>query len=52
MYKYLTGRLKELHEALEEQNRLRGQGFKDAFVVAFEGEKRITIKEAMQKLKH
>jgi len=45
-YKYLTGNFKTMEDAFEEQRRLRKLGFEDAFTVAFQNNKKISIKEA------
>ena len=47
-YKYSSGQLKDFDSAVELQSKLRKLGFKDAFVVAFYKDKKITMKEAMQ----
>ncbi len=48
LYKYSSGQLKDFDSAVELQSKLRKLGFKDAFVVAFYKDKKITMKEAMQ----
>jgi N-acetylmuramoyl-L-alanine amidase len=48
-FKYFSGDFSSFAEALEEQNILRKKGFTDAFVVAFENEQRISVKEAIDK---
>ncbi len=46
LFKYLEGHENSLDSAIQLQNNLRQRGFKDAFVVAYKGSARITIKEA------
>jgi N-acetylmuramoyl-L-alanine amidase len=48
-YRYLAGRTASFREAKAMQDELRRMGFKDAFVVAFENNKRIDLSAAMQK---
>jgi len=49
IYKYTAGNFSELKDAVDLQSKLRDKGYKDAFVVAFKGRKRITIKQASGK---
>lgn len=46
MYRYTSGSTNDYNEALQLQTKVRKAGFKDAFVVAFYNEQRISIKEA------
>lgn len=48
-YKYTAGCYSQLSDASMLQKKLRDQGYKDAFIVAFKGKRRITIKEAQGK---
>jgi outer membrane protein OmpA-like peptidoglycan-associated protein len=50
-YKYFAGKTSSLDLAKKNQEILEQAGFKGAFIVAFEGSERITIKEASEKLK-
>jgi N-acetylmuramoyl-L-alanine amidase len=50
LYKYIVGKEKELSKSLEMMKELRNKGFKDAFVVAFNGDERITVAEAKRLL--
>ena len=50
-FKYFAGEYITFKEALEEQNRLRKKGFKDAFTVAFNGKEKIAVKDALEILK-
>jgi len=50
-YKYFAGDFSNFDVALKEQTLIRKKGFKDAFVVAFDGTKKITVKEALEKIK-
>jgi N-acetylmuramoyl-L-alanine amidase len=43
MYKYTSGHFTTLDEAVRLQAKLRAQGFKDCFVVAFKGKNRVPI---------
>jgi N-acetylmuramoyl-L-alanine amidase len=45
-YKYTSGNFKTLNDALSYQHTVQEKGFKDAFVVAFLNEVRITLTEA------
>ena len=45
IFKYLTGNYKTIDEAFAEQRRLRKEGFKDAFTVAFVNGKKTSMKE-------
>lgn len=47
MYKYTSGHLKLYSDAVKIQNNLKKKGFKDTFIVAFDGEKRISVKKAL-----
>jgi N-acetylmuramoyl-L-alanine amidase len=47
-FKYLTGNYKTMDEAFAEQRRLRKEGFKDAFTVAFVNGKKTSIKEVKE----
>ena len=49
IYKYSTGILNTKSGAIKLQNTLRQQGYKDAFVIAFLNDKKISIKEATEK---
>ena len=51
MYKYVYGEVQGMSEAVELQDEMRVKGFKDAFVVAYLNNKRISIKEARERLK-
>jgi N-acetylmuramoyl-L-alanine amidase len=46
MFKYTTGNEPRLEDALKLLSQVKKKGFKDAFVVAFRGDQRITIEEA------
>ncbi|MBL0104397.1 MAG: N-acetylmuramoyl-L-alanine amidase [Bacteroidetes bacterium] len=48
VYKYSAGNLGSVSDAVELQNKIRKKGFKDAFVVAFYKDKKISYKEAME----
>ena len=45
-YKYTAGEFKNLSDAIKYRNKLRKMGFKDCFVAAFDGNKRISFKDA------
>ncbi len=49
IYKYSTGLLSDKNEAIKLQTKLRQQGYKDAFVIAFFNNKKISVKEAAEK---
>ena len=51
LYKYTVGNELSVNEAEKLQSELRNKGFKDAFVVAFINENRISTKNAIEKLK-
>ncbi len=51
LYKYVVGSEKSVSKASDLCTLMQKNGFKDAFVVAFEGNNRISIKEAMELLK-
>ena len=46
MYKYISGSFTNIEEAANHQKLIREKGFTDAFLVAFQNDKRITITEA------
>jgi N-acetylmuramoyl-L-alanine amidase len=46
LFKYTTGNVSSLETALKLQEEVQKKGFKDAFVVAFQGDERITINQA------
>lgn len=48
MYRYTVGNTPELKEAEKIQKKMRRKGFKDAFVVAFNQEERISLQAARQ----
>ena len=50
-YKYFAGKTSSLDVAKKNQEILQQAGFKGAFIVAFEGSERITIKDALSKQK-
>ena len=45
---YTTGRFSSAREAAEHQKTVREKGFADAFVVAFQGNERITMQRAKE----
>ena len=47
IYKYYYGNVKTYDEALTLKNEARKIGFKDAFIVAFKNEKKISIREVI-----
>ena len=50
-YKYASGKFVTFEEAFKQKQSLKTAGFEGVFVIAFEGEKRISIQEAKEKLK-
>ncbi len=50
-YKYISGQFLQLNKAISWQIAIRNTGIKDAFVVAFKGNKQITLKEAKELIK-
>ena len=52
LYKYFSGNFNTMNEAFEEQRKIRKLGFEDAFTVAFNAGKKISIKEAKQILEN
>jgi len=50
-YKYISGQFLQLNKAISWQIAIRNTGIKDAFVVAFSGNKQITLKEAKELIK-
>lgn len=50
-YKYTVGESNHPDELIYLQNSLRQKGFKDAFIIALQNNKRISMKEALQKIK-
>lgn len=51
LYKYFVGKQNSFGAAAQEMNRLRQKGFKGAFVVGFEGMRKISAVEAKRKAK-
>lgn len=47
-FKYTTGQLRKLNDAIELQSKVRKSGFKDAFVVGFVNDKKVSFKEAIE----
>jgi len=51
VYKYTSGYFLKLDDAMALQNKMRSNGFPDAFVVAYLNNKRISIKEVRERMK-
>jgi hypothetical protein len=51
-WKYTAGRFDKPEDAIKLQSELKKEGFADAFVVAFNNNKRITLSEARQLVKN
>lgn len=51
IYKYSVGRYATLEEAKARQKEVKELGYTTAFIIAFEGEKRIDLQEAIKKTK-
>lgn len=47
-FKYTTGQLEKLDDAVDLQSKVRKKGFKDAFVVGYYKNKKISFKEALE----
>lgn len=47
VYKYMAGEFNDYDEAFTYQSKVREQGFSGAFMVAYKGDKRISLKEAL-----
>ena len=52
VYKYFSGNYSRLENAVETQTKLRGKGYKDAFLVAFNKGEKITLNEAKRLLEN
>lgn len=50
-YKYIVGSYTSLDEAKKRLNDVKEKGYSSAFIIAFEGDKRIGVKEAIAKMK-
>ncbi len=50
LYKYTIGTFSSLEKAIEELEKIRNFGFNDAFIVAFNNNERISIKDAIELL--
>jgi len=50
LIKYTSGKFSTIEEATKHLNELRNNGYKDAFIVAFKGNERISIEEAKKLL--
>jgi N-acetylmuramoyl-L-alanine amidase len=50
LIKYTSGKFSSIEEATKHLNELRNNGYKDAFIVAFKGNERISIEEAKKLL--
>jgi len=50
LYKYTVGSFTDLDKALVYRNKMRQMDFSDCFVAAFDGNERITIKDAFELL--
>ena len=50
LYKYQVGQFSSVQEATQLKDQLRRKGFLDAFIVAYQGGKRISIQEAQGQL--
>jgi len=48
LYKYQVLNIRSYEEAMEVKKSLHQQGFTDAFLVAYEGQQRVDIAEAIQ----
>lgn len=51
LYKYVAGCTKDYNKAREMQEILRTNGFDGAFVIAFNGDQRVTLQEALDELR-
>jgi N-acetylmuramoyl-L-alanine amidase len=51
MTRFTVGQLQDLNEAISLQTSMRNKGFKDAFVTAYQDNRRITLQEAAKLLK-
>jgi hypothetical protein len=50
VYRYTTGHFKDVKAAVKLQKEIRELGFKDAFIVAFNGDNRISLQQAKELL--
>lgn len=50
-YKYIVGNYSSLDEAKKRLSSVKEKGYTSAFIIAFEGDKRISVKEAIAKIK-
>ena len=50
-FKYVSGTFRNPDDAVKYQKDVRARGFSDAFVVGFEGERKISFSEAKELLK-
>jgi N-acetylmuramoyl-L-alanine amidase len=51
-YKYLIGKSENLEKVIEQLQKVKKNGFEDAFIVAYLGDKKITIPEAKKYLRN